>query len=57
MGLDGFGITEEIFEKYWCQFFIFINPTFEATTDKDAKKFKEIFSLVRENSPTINNVK
>jgi len=53
MGLKGFGITEEIFEKYRSIFFLLINPTYTdyKMEGEQAQKFAEVFVKVRTNKP------
>jgi hypothetical protein len=55
MGLDGFGITDEVFERYKYIFFLLINPTFTVQNDEEGEEFSRIFSLVRDNHPNEKN--
>ena len=58
MGLEGFGITKEIFDKYRSIFFLLINPTYSdyIMEGEDAQKFKNVYQNVRTNQCSKENV-
>ena len=58
MGLEGFNITEEIFEKHKSIFFLLINPTYTdyIMQGEEAEKFAQFFKNVRTNKPNKENI-
>lgn len=57
MGLDGFGISEEVFDRNAFVFFYLVNPTYMKDEDAtEAREFRELYSDVITNRPNITNV-
>ena len=59
MGLEGFGITHEIYERNESVFFLLINTTYQVEDDKIDPQgvwFQDLFNQIRGNSPNKDNV-
>ena len=58
MGLEGFDITEEIFEKHKSIFFLLINPTYTdyIMQGEEAQRFAQVFQNVKKNQPNKENI-